>query len=178
VAGIGLTGDPNPINYWDLGLADGSGLMTVGYSIFQQNTGQYPVAPGSLNNQQVDPMVVQPYDVTISVVPWRGNPRFVDVLLVAVQLPPNMMGNYHLAAGSPAINAGGGTNARPTPILPPNIDYDNQPRPSQGNYEIGADEIALPFAQTPVLFPVGAWPVLHSAQPHRPQMHRTRLSCR
>ncbi len=158
VSGIGLAGDPNPINYWDLGIADGSGLLTLGYSVFQQNTGQYPVTAGSSNNQQVDPAVVQTYDVTVSVLPWRGNPNFVDVLLVAVQLPPNLMGNYHLATGSPAINTGGGTVTRPTPVAPPTMDYDDQRRPSQGFYEIGADEVGPYITFFPLMIIAGAIP--------------------
>jgi hypothetical protein len=153
VAGIGMTGDPNPINYWDLGIADGSGLLTLGYSIFQQDTGQYPVMTVSSNNQQVDPLVVQTFDLTISVLPWRGNPRFVDVLLVAVQLPPNQMGNYHIQATSPAANTGA-TNF--LSIVPPSFDYDNQGRPAGTGFDIGADELpggppTLPFPATGIL---------------------------
>ncbi len=153
VAGIGLAGDPNPINNWDLGIADGSGLMTLGYSIFQQNTGTYPVAAGSSNNQQIDPLVVQTFDVTISVLPWRGNPRFVNVLLVAVQLPPNQMGNYHIQATSPAADTGA-TNW--LGIVSPSFDYDNGPRPTNATFDVGADELfgpsaSLPFPATPIL---------------------------
>ena len=39
-------------------------------------------------------------------VPQRGNPHFVGTILVALDLPPNLMGDYHLQSVSPANNAG------------------------------------------------------------------------
>ena len=39
VAGIGLPGDPNPINYWDLGVADGTGILAPTNTLMQVTTG-------------------------------------------------------------------------------------------------------------------------------------------
>jgi hypothetical protein len=62
----------------------------------------------------------------------------VGATVVALQLPPNLMGDYHLQAGSPAVRGGvvskGGVNA-------PTFDYDNGPRPTNGSYGIGADQL-------------------------------------
>ncbi|MCA9874184.1 MAG: IPT/TIG domain-containing protein [Anaerolineales bacterium] len=151
VAGIGLAGDPNAINNWDLGVADGTGLLSPTNSIMQVGTGT--VADGS-NLLGVDPLVVTTYDTSVRVAPWRGNPRFVDVLMVTAEATPNLLGDYHLASGSPAENAGaagkGATSA-------PAVDIDLDARPSDGGTEIGADEIpgaggpVITFPQTAVL---------------------------
>jgi uncharacterized repeat protein (TIGR01451 family) len=134
VAGIGLAGDPNPVNQWDLGVSDGVGLLAPTNSILQVITGTIP--DGS-NIVGTDPGVVSTYDTTVRALPWRGNPRFVDILMITTDATPNLLGDYHLASGSPAVNAGaaseGGINA-------PTLDFDRGLRPSEGGYEIGADE--------------------------------------
>jgi len=55
--------------------------------------------------------------------PVEGDPRFVD----------SVGGNFHLAAGSPAIDTGSAEDA-------PADDCDGQGRPTGGGYDIGADE--------------------------------------
>jgi len=149
ISGIGQTGDPNPINYWDLGIADGSGTLTVANSIVQQNTGFYPVIDGG-GNLNTDPMVAEPYDLTVTALQWRGNANFVDTLLVAVQMPVNQMGNYHIQ-GAPALDAGA---ASVSGISAPLWDYDEDGRPANAVFDIGADEIsgaAAGFPATGVL---------------------------
>jgi len=146
VSGIGMEGDPNAIFYWDLGTGDGSGTMSPTYSLLQ-----VPYGAGDPSNiVGVDPGVVQQYDTGIRTLPWRGNPNFVGIDLVAVNNPVNLMGNYHLAAGSPAINAGAASKSGQAA---PAIDYDGQRRPSQGRYEIGADETPEGFPLTGILYP-------------------------
>jgi hypothetical protein len=135
VIGIGAAGDGTAVNRWDLGVADATGLLRPTYSILQTTLG----TALSATNRAVDPAVVQPYDVGLSFVPWRTNPNFVDAILVSFDLPPDLMGDYHLTSGSPAINAG-------TPasdgVSAPAVDIDGDVR--LGGFDLGADELASP----------------------------------
>ncbi len=134
VAGIGLTGDPYPINQWDLGVSDGIGLLSPTNSILQVTTGTVPHASNIVG---VDPGVVATYDTSVRALPWRGNPRFVDIMMITADATPNLLGDYHLAAGSPAINAGAASKSG---VNAPTQDFDSGLRPSNGGFEIGADE--------------------------------------
>jgi hypothetical protein len=134
VAGIGLAGDPNPVNYWDLGVSDGTGLLTPTNSILQVDLGTVP----SGTNISLDPMVVSTYDTTVRALPWRGNPRFVDILMVTTDANPNLLGDYHIADGSPAIDAGAASKSS---VNAPTSDFDGNTRPAGAGFDIGADEI-------------------------------------
>ncbi|MCB0088243.1 MAG: hypothetical protein KDE54_10045, partial [Caldilineaceae bacterium] len=142
VAGIGLAGDPNPINYWDLGVSGGIGDLNPRDSILQ-------VATGTTNHNSnivgQDPNVVATYDTSVTVLPWRGNPRFVDVLMVTTEATPNLLGDYHISSGSPAIDAGSSGRGNASAPL---ADYDDELRPQGNGFDIGADElpVALPQA--------------------------------
>jgi hypothetical protein len=138
VAGIGLQGDPNAINYWDMGLADLSGYLAPTDSILDSTTGTILDAS---NLVDADPLVVASYDTSIQALPWRTNPHFVGVILVAVDLPPNLMGDYHLAPGSPAINQGARykDQAAGNRVFAPGTDIDGDNRPG-GSVDIGGDE--------------------------------------
>ncbi len=151
VVGLGLAGDATPINSWDLGAADGSGLLAPTYSVLQTDLGATP----SATNLHVDPQVVQTYDTSVAFAPWRTNPNFIGAILVAVPLPPNLMGDYHLTATSPAVNVGAASQGG---VLAPAFDYDNDGRPSSGGYEMGADELPGAGVPGPVAFP--ATPIL------------------
>ncbi|MEZ4659066.1 MAG: choice-of-anchor Q domain-containing protein [Caldilineaceae bacterium] len=146
VAGIGLPGDPNPINYWDLGVAGGIGNLTPQNSVLQVTTGTTPHA----SNVMADPNVVAPYNTSVTVLPWRGNPRFVDTLMVTTDATPNQLGDYHLNAGSPAIDSGASGRAN---ISAPQSDYDEDVRPQGAGFDMGADEVApaTAFAQFALL---------------------------
>jgi len=134
VAGIGLEGDPTGIVHWDVGIQDTSvGLLEPTYSILQTEHG---TVPDGTNLVGVDPQVVSIYDTSVMVAPWRGNPRFVDILIVTVLADANVLGDYHLRVSSPAIDAG-------TPMGAPSFDYDGDLRPQNGHFEIGADEIRI-----------------------------------
>ena len=87
---------PMPI-IWDLGVADGPGLLAPTNSIVQQNAGATRtrrVRPTS----RADPSVVTTYDVAVTFNTWRNNPAFLGAILISADLPPNLMGDYHLAA--------------------------------------------------------------------------------
>jgi hypothetical protein len=137
VAGIGLAGDPNPINLWDLGVSDLSGVLEPTYSILNTDNAGW-IVPSSTNLVGVDPAVVSTYDTSVTVLPWRGNPHFVGVIMVAVEVPPQLMGNYHLSDASPAIDMG---TAGKNGISAPLTDIDGDTRPAGAGYDIGADEI-------------------------------------
>jgi hypothetical protein len=133
VAGIGLPLDTNAINYWDLGVADGTGLLSPTNSLMQTTTGT--IADGS-NVVGSAPLVVAEYDSTISVAPWRGNPRFVDILIVTVTAGPDI-GDYHLQAGSPAIDFGADDKAGVSGLT---FDIDGDLRLTLA-VDAGADEV-------------------------------------
>ena len=138
VAGIGLEGDPNPINYWDVGVSGNTHQQGLTNNLLQTTFGTF----GTNNLVGQDPMVNETYDLTVSAMPWRTNPNFVGVIMVAVDLPPNLLGDYHLQAGSPAINEGiNRLGFGPSATNAPGFDIDGDMRPSNGGYEMGADEM-------------------------------------
>ena len=150
VAGIGLTGDPNPVFVWDAGVADGSGVFAPTYSVLQTDLGTvldasniygdpltYPIDPlTGQTTDPADPKVVETYDTSVQVMPWRGNPRFVDILMVTTLADANILGNYSLQASSAAIDSG---------ALIPGLytDFDDDARPQNGSNDIGADEVLV-----------------------------------
>jgi hypothetical protein len=136
VSGIGQTGDPNPINYWDLGSSDtGCGLSPVNslLQVYKDSVAD----PTNIVGQ--DPQVVLPFDIAVGVLPWRGNPRFVGVNIIATELPSGLMGDFHLTLASPAINAGRASLAG---VNAPSNDMDGDARPQGGGFDIGSDEMA------------------------------------
>ncbi len=147
-----LVPDPTPINYWDIGLANGDpGTLAPTYSILEPTTNggvPNPYASGT-GNKTTDPGIITPYDLTVSALPWTGNPQLVAPVTVAVDSPVSILGNYRLASNaSPAYNAGAAsangfntlTGANIT-IHAPTFDFDNQPRPLHTYFDIGADEL-------------------------------------
>ncbi|HEX2911231.1 MAG TPA: IPT/TIG domain-containing protein [Chloroflexia bacterium] len=136
VSGIGLQGDPNGINYWDVGSTDGFKLSPT-YSFLNSNQG---VNPSGTNSVGVDPKVKQTFDSGVAILPWRTNPYFIGASIVAVDLPVNQMGDYHLQAGSPAIRFGvNGVTYRNIQVFSPTYDYDDQLRRGT-RQDIGADQ--------------------------------------
>ena len=161
VTGLGITGDANPLNHWDLGVADGTGQLAPTNSVLQENGGHpYTSSPTNTFN---DPNVVQPYDVTVSFNTWRQNPAFVDATLVTLEAPPDQMGDYHLAScstpptasSSSACNLGAASKAVPAYQQPsatlaaPGLDFDGQVRPALGGIDAGADEFGASLPTPP-----------------------------
>ena len=134
VSGIGLAGDPSPINYWDVGVADGSGLPSPVYSILQTTNG---TVSSPSNQVGADPQVIATYDTSVSILPWRGNPNFVDTTIVAVDQPVTLLGDYHVQSISTAIDAG---TASQGSVNAPGQDFSGFLRPQGAGYDIGADE--------------------------------------
>jgi hypothetical protein len=136
VSGIGLAGDPTGINYWDLGVTDGSADLAPLHSLMQTDWG---AAPHATNLVGVDPLAVDSYTTTLRIFPWRGNANFVGANIVANDVPTELVGDYHLTASSPAIDTGidssGGVNA-------PLGDFDDETRFWGFGFDMGADEFA------------------------------------
>ncbi|MCI4657992.1 SdrD B-like domain-containing protein [Cryobacterium zhongshanensis] len=146
VTGIGLTGAAD-INNWDLGVADGTGVLAPTNSVVQQSSASHAYTT-SPTNSSADPAVVSTYDVSVSFATWRQNPAFVDATLVTLQAPPNLLGNYHLSAcpGTPACNLGAASTAG---VNAPATDFDNQARPALGGFDSGADEFGATTTPPP-----------------------------
>jgi hypothetical protein len=145
VSGLGANG-PSDVTVWDLGVADGTGVLAPTNSVVSQNAGIYPYT-ASATNSAADPLVIAPYDTVVTFNGWRTNPNFLGAILVSLDLPPELLGDYHLSSGSPAIDLGAvskaGTAAATT-------DIDGQARPAGGGYDAGSDEVPGP---APVGFP-------------------------
>ena len=139
--------------HWDMGSADSSGALlnptnsiindTPGHG-FNPGTGNQ-VANGAPNSNF--PKFKAPFNLGITISPWRVQPRFRPTAILGVTLPPNAIGDYHLLdATSPAVNAGAASkNVAPYGLVnAPSNDIDNDGRSAP--VDEGADEIKLPTA--------------------------------
>jgi uncharacterized repeat protein (TIGR01451 family) len=139
VAGIGLPGDASAIDRWDLGVAGAVAgqELTPTNSVLEQLFTVHPFTPSNTNVVTSVQGVVDPHPITVNVLPWRTNPNFVDVNLVAENLPPTLLGDYHLLSGSAARDRGvsskGSANA-------PGVDFEGDRRPLGTAIDAGVDE--------------------------------------
>ncbi|PKW26218.1 IPT/TIG domain-containing protein [Phycicoccus duodecadis] len=147
VTGIGLAGDTSAIDYWDVGVADGTGVLTPVNSVIQQDAARHDYAVDA-SNSTTDPQVVEPWTVSVAFATWRQNPAFVDATLVAVEAPPDLMGDYHLQGcpASPACDLGAASRGD---IVAQPVDIDGDARPSGAAYDAGADEVVQPVQPPP-----------------------------
>ena len=76
--------------------------------------------------------------LNVQVLPWRGNPNFVDPLIVALETRVDLLGDFHLQDGSPAIDMGADAKAG---IGAPLDDIDGDTRPQNTDWDAGADEV-------------------------------------
>jgi hypothetical protein len=153
VIGAGLQGDQTPIHNWDVGVADGSGLLDVTNSILQSFEGTTTATQqAAAKNKQVDPQVVSAIDSAVTVLPWRTNPSFIGSAIVALDVPISQQGDYHLKSTSPAIGAGvsSASYSVSIPILrtlnnvtvnAPATDFDGDAR--SVIYDAGADQVTI-----------------------------------
>lgn len=149
VAGIGLPNDPVPVNYWDMGVADNFGVLDPNFTLMQKAYGN-PADTTNIIGQ--DPLVVEPIDVSVRVLPWRGNPNFVGANLITFDPTDarGVPGDYHLTDASPAVDAG---ENRFNNVNAPRRDFDDQVRTGT-LFDVGADELGIPMPSTAVLFAV------------------------
>lgn len=128
---------------WDLGIADGPGLLSPTNSIIQQTT--RPFTPDA-SNRATDPAVVQTYDVGVTFNTWRNNPAFLGAIMISADLPPSLMGNYHITSNSPAVNIGAASKSGANGVVnAPADDIDRDARPANA-IDAGADELAAAAA--------------------------------
>jgi hypothetical protein len=141
VGGIGAPDAPaaDPLNFWDMGSADGVGPLTPTNSVLQTTTGTTLSATNVVGQ---DPRVRSPFTATVTIETSRTFPSFRQAVIVVQPAPLNQMGDYHLVGTvSPANNAGvGARNFGGTTVPAPRTDFDGQSR-SLTRPDIGADEI-------------------------------------
>ncbi len=147
--GLAVTGlGDGDADHWDLGVANLPYALAPTNSVIQQLPGggvrNYT---DDASNSHSDPAVVTPYDLSVAFNVWRNNPNFVGAILVAVDLPPELLGDYHLLDNtSPAFDLGVPIKNR---VNAPVFDIDGDGRPGGSAFDSGADELvggqALPI---------------------------------
>ena len=131
-------GSDNTVTNWDMGVADVPGaLLSPRNSVLQTTTGTDDGVAGSNNTVADDAKFKSPYDVSVNILSFRTYPAFRQAVIVAEILPPNLMGDYHLAGTtSPAYGRGGvNTNVRwgagwNYNVTAPTPDIDGNARPT------------------------------------------------
>jgi hypothetical protein len=156
VSGIGAANAPagDPINYWDMGSADGMGPLTPTNSVLQTTKG---TTPSDTNKVGVNPGVVAPFLTSVSIEVSRTFPSFRQAVIVVQHLPGTRMGDYHLAAGSPALHSGAPRRTFGNiTVSAPGRDIDGDVR-SFVHPDIGADEVTgvLPLSRGKSIQPAG-----------------------
>ena len=143
VTGLGNLADCTaaPCDYWDMGVADNHDLLLSPTNSVLQNTRGVDTSGTTNNIVGSDPLVVSPYDVAVTFNTWRNNPAFLGAIMISADLPPNLMGNFHLNASSSAKDAGAASKGA---IVAPATDIDGQGRPAGLAFDIGADELPVP----------------------------------
>jgi hypothetical protein len=139
--------DPNPIDpHWDLGVEGGSGgqVLNPQNSILSNLTGPDGVTYNGANLAS-NPLFVYEYDNVLEAttvideggnnINIRFNPFPGAEFPLGSGLFPVDDSDYHITAGSPAIDTGA-TLADPLVA----VDFDDGPRPNGFSFDIGADE--------------------------------------
>jgi hypothetical protein len=150
IGGINNLGqhDPNPINYWDIGVSGNFATLQPTYSILSHTAN--PGVTFTTTQYFVDPGVVSAYDSYIIAVSFRGDAHFVGNTTVAITVPTTIVGDYHLITDTLPGAFNQPYRACPTctaqTITAPSFDVDNQPRPANAAggrvMDIGADQVS------------------------------------
>jgi hypothetical protein len=159
VYGIGGTlpdGSDNSIVHWDMGVPDdSSAMLTPTHTVLQATDSSVPdqVTPSATNAVVDDVKFKAPYDVTVNVLSFRTYPAFRQAVIVAQILPPNLMGDYHLATATPAsparglgaanvlVSWGNTGNNWSYLVTAPTPDIDGDARPTGTRYDAGSDQM-------------------------------------
>ena len=113
LTGIGLAGDTTPIRNWDMGSQDGATLSVPNrlrprHSVLQTLSDTDVTATNqiltAINVSTVDPNIPKAYDISVSLLNWRGFPAFRQTLIVTRALPAHLQGDYRLPA-APAVSS-------------------------------------------------------------------------
>ncbi len=140
VGGIGLGGAAD-VDTWDVGSLDPAMVLAPVNSVIQQDPAQRPYTDSG-TNRHTDPKVVTTWPISVSFATWRQNPAFVDANVSVVEVPADLMGDYHLSGcgtgASPACNIGASSLGA---VAAPTVDIDGDIRPAGGGYDAGADEV-------------------------------------
>jgi len=162
VRGIGgklPDGTDNTTTNWDMGVVDVPGSLSPVSSVLQTTSGTdvNPLAPGTNRISAANPGLLSPYDVSVNVLPLRSYPAFRQAAIVTTVLPFELLGDYHLAAGSPAYglgsagynvvwnNPGSRPGAYQYVVPAPVSDIDGNPRPPAApvpaRFDAGSDQV-------------------------------------
>ncbi|MCB8944474.1 MAG: pectin esterase [Ardenticatenaceae bacterium] len=134
----------------------GVGLLPPGGVVFDTEVFGGGSLTGDASNHLTadgDPLFVDAYASDLDAVAFNNELTFISVVFVTNYITGTLPGDYHLDFGSPAIDAG---ITSLSTVSAPNADFDDQVRPQDGGYEIGADEFpggvtAVPFPATSIL---------------------------
>ena len=114
------------------------GLKTAHFSAHSSDCASFTAdcpQGGANPNISADPLLVEEVSTNFEVLAFAADPAFIYVIIRST--PSDPQGDYHLRAGSPAVNRGtatvGGVGA-------PNNDFDGDVRPQGPAWDIGADE--------------------------------------
>ncbi len=157
VTGLGKlpNGFDGGIENWDMGMTDTpSGLLTPQGTVLQtiRGTNVSAALPGS--NRVTDaPGLKDPYLLSVDVLASRTYPAFRQSMVIAELLPPNLMGDYHLAdTTSPAYRQGVFGLSVPWAsgltytVAEPTDDIDGDGRPTQAGstrkWDSGSDQVS------------------------------------
>lgn len=127
----------------------GGGLPSAGYidlEVLSPATGNFSSfynlctafsanCPNNGTNLAADPQFIQAITTNFDALAFGGDPTFVTVIMRSA--PGDPPGDYHLAANSPAVDAGAATQSGANA---PCDDYDRDGRPNGTANDIGADE--------------------------------------
>jgi hypothetical protein len=142
VAGIGSPQAPaaDPIVHWDLGSVDPGITLRPTYTLLQQLDPGVIASP--TNKIGLDPKVKLPFDTSVTILVSRTFPSFREAVIVAANVPPTLLGDYHLLnATSPAVGAGTRQQTYgAVTVQSPALDYDGDSR-FRPAPEAGADEL-------------------------------------